>query len=469
MNGFRAEGARGAAFGLLLCLFLFVGCGSVATRKGFYQPITTDLRENNFDAAVKKIEKAKASHKYGKKDRFVYYLDAGLAYHYASRFDTSNIKLTQAEDAADELFTKSISKAAASVLLNDNVLEYAGEDYEILYTNLLKALNYIGKDDFDGTFVEIRRANEKLNLLEQKYADVSRRFQEGSVDDTADVEIEYQAKKVRFNNDAFARYLSMHVYAAEGKMDDARIDHDLLLRAFREQPHIYDFEVPEVKYFWGDKAILSVVGLAGLSPVKEALNLRIRTDKDLDLVQVLYTDPEYGESEYGHLPMPISEDFYFKFSIPQIVSRPSYVSRIRVYANTEFIGELQLLEDVAKVAQETFEAKKSLIYLRTVARAVFKGLAAYKAKKKADTGGVGGWLKKAAIDVATDISENADLRCSRLLPGKIYVGDFEIEPGTYDLTIEFLDSDGDLIGATDVSGYQVLKNGLNLIEAFSLN
>ncbi len=469
MNGFRAEGARGAAFGLLLCLFLFVGCGSVATRKGFYQPITTDLRENNFDAAVKKIEKAKASHKYGKKDRFVYYLDAGLAYHYASRFDTSNIKLTQAEDAADELFTKSISKAAASVLLNDNVLEYAGEDYEILYTNLLKALNYIGKDDFDGTFVEIRRANEKLNLLEQKYADVSRRFQEGSVDDTADVEIEYQAKKVRFNNDAFARYLSMHVYAAEGKMDDARIDHDLLLRAFREQPHIYDFEVPEVKYFWGDKAILSVVGLAGLSPVKEALNLRIRTDKDLNLVQVLYTDPEYGESEYGHLPMPISEDFYFKFSIPQIVSRPSYVSRIRVYANTEFVGELQLLEDVAKVAQETFEAKKSLIYLRTVARAVFKGLAAYKAKKKADTGGVGGWLKKAAIDVATDISENADLRCSRLLPGKIYVGDFEIEPGTYDLTIEFLDSDGDLIGATDVSGYQVLKNGLNLIEAFSLN
>ncbi len=469
MNGSRAKGARGAAFGLLLCLFLSVGCGSVATRKDFYQPITMDLRGNNFEAAIQKIEKAKASHKYGKKDRFVYYLDAGLAYHYASRFDTSNIKLTQAEDAADELFTKSISRAAASIMLNDNVLEYAGEDYEILYTNLLKALNYIGKDDFDGTFVEIRRANDKLNLLEQKYADVSRRFQEGSVDDTADVEIEYQAKKVRFNNDAFARYLSMHVYAAEGKMDDARIDHNLLLQAFREQPHIYDFEVPEVKYFSGDKAILSVVGLAGLSPVKEALNLRIRTDKDLDLVQVLYTDPEYGESEYGHLPMRISEDFYFKFSIPQIVSRPSYVSRIRVYANTEFIGELQLLEDVAKVAQETFEAKKSLIYLRTVARAVFKGLAAYKAKKKADTGGVGGWLKKAAIDVATDISENADLRCSRLLPGKIYVGDFEIEPGTYDLTVEFLDADGDLIGATDISGYQVLKNGLNLIEAFSLN
>jgi hypothetical protein len=460
---------KGAAIGLLLCLFLSVGCGSVATRKGFYEPIATDLRDNNFHAAVQKIEKAKADNKYGKKDRFLYYLDAGLAYHYASGFDTSNIRLTEAEDAADELFTKSISRAAASLALNDNVLEYAGEDYEILYTNLFKALNYVSKDDFEGTFVEVKRANEKLDLLEYKYADASQRLQQGMVADTADVQIEYQAKKVRFNNDAFARYLSMHVYAAEGKLDDARIDYNLLRSAFREQPHIYDFDLPDMKYHSEDQAILSVVGLAGLSPVKEALNLRIRTDKDLDLVQVLYTDPQYGESEYGHLPMPISEDFYFKFSIPQIVSRPSSVSRIRVYANKEFVGELQLLEDVAKVARETFQAKKSLIYLRTVARAVFKGLAAYKAKKKADTGGVGGWLKKAAIDVATDISENADLRCSRLLPGRIYVGDFEMEPGTYDLTIEFLDADGDLINATDINGYQILKKGLNLVEVFSLN
>jgi len=462
-------GAKKSAIELLLCLFLSVGCGSVATKKAFYDPIIAELRDDNFDTAVQKIEKAKADNKYAEKDRFLYYIDAGLANHYASRFDDSNLKLTQAEDAADELFTKSISKAAASLLLNDNILEYAGEDYEILYSNLIKALNYIAVDDFDGAFVEIRRANEKLNLLEQKYSDVSRRFEEGSLHDTVRVDIGYKAKRVRFNNDAFARYLSMHVYAAEGKMDDAKLDYDLLRSAFREQPHIYDFEVPDIKYFSEGKEILSVVALAGLAPVKEALNLRIRTDKDLDLVQVLYTDPWRKDSEYGHLPIPVSEDYYFKFSIPQIVPRPSYISRIRVFVDSELVGELRLLEDVGKVAEETFEAKKSLIYLRTVARAVAKGLAAHKAKKKADTGGLKGWLKKAAVDVATDVSENADLRCSRLLPGKIYVGDFEIEPGTYDLTVEFLDADGDLVSATDVYEYRVFKNALNLIEVFSLN
>jgi len=460
--------SKKAAIRLLLCLLLFVGCGSVATQKGFYKDITAELRKDNFESAVQRIEKAKADDKYAKKDRFLYYVDAGLVYHYASRFDDSNQRLTQAEDAADELFTKSISRASASLLLNDNVLEYSGEDYEILYTNLIKALNYMAVDDFDGAFVEVKRANDKLNLLELKYADAARQLEGGQPDDTARVDIKYDVKKVRFNNDAFARYLSMHMYSVEGKMDDARIDYDLLHLAFREQPHIYNFEVPDIKYSSEQKAILSVVGLAGLSPVKEALNLRIRTDKDLDLVQVLYTDSGREYPVYGHLPMPVSEDYYFKFSIPQLADRPSYISRIRVFVHSQPIGELQLIEDVDLVARETFEAKKSLIYFRTVARAVFKGLAAHKAKEKVDTGGAAGWLKKAAIDVTTDISESADLRCSRLLPGKIYVGDFEIEPGTYDLTIEFLDADGNLISATEISGYQVLKKGLNLVEAFCL-
>jgi hypothetical protein len=262
----------------------------------------------------------------------------------------------------------------------------------------------------------------------------------------------------------------MHVYAAEGKYDDARIDHDFLTEAFIKQPHVYDFDMPDVRY-WADsgKTILSVVGLAGLSPVKEAFNLRIRTDKDLDLVQVLYTDSEDNESEYGHFPFPVDHDYYFKFAIPRVVERPSTVRSVRLYADATHVGDLQLIENVYKVADETFKAKRSMIYVRSVARAIAKGLTAHQLKKEFDTGGIGGWLKKAAVDVATDISEGADLRCSHLLPGKIYVGDFQIAPGTYDLRIEFLDSNNNLIKARNIAGYKVLKTGLNMVEAFSLN
>jgi len=455
-----------AVAGLLLCLTVFGGCGSMMTNTKYYKPITAELQNDNFAGAVDKIEAARG--KYAKKDRFLYYLDAGLAYHYAQRYDSSTARLTSAEDAADELFTKSISKAALSVVLNDNALDYSGEDYEILYTNLIKALNFAAEDKFDGALVEIKRANEKLNLLEYKYREAAEELNEGARDDTARVEIEYKAKKVRFNNDAFARYLSMHLYAADGKYDDARIDYDYLKAAFQEQQYIYDFAMPEVQYYSENGAILSVVALAGMSPVKEALNLRLRTDKDLDLVQILYTDPERQDTEYGHIPMAVSHDYYFKFAIPVIVARPSVIHRIRVYADNEMIGTLQLIEDIGAVANETFEAKRSLIYLRTVARAVYKGLLAHQQKKKADDGELGGWLKKLAIDVVTDISENADLRCSRLLPGRIFVGDFELAPGTYDFKVEFLDQYGMVLATDHIDKYTVLKNGLNLIEAVSL-
>ena len=54
----------------------------MATRKGFYDPITAELRNDNFAAATVGLEAARNDGKFGEKDRFLYFLDAGLAYHY---------------------------------------------------------------------------------------------------------------------------------------------------------------------------------------------------------------------------------------------------------------------------------------------------------------------------------------------------------------------------------------------------
>jgi hypothetical protein len=428
VKGWRVSGI--AILGLLSA-FIFIGCGAVATRTKFYKPISADLVAGNYTKAARSFEKAKFDHK----DRFLYYIDSGALYHYASDFDTSNVRLTKAENAAEDLYTKSVKRAAVSIVLNDNVLEYAGEDYEILYTNLLKALNYLELRNFDDAFVEVRRANLKLQLLEQKYRDAADILNRGEENDTSETKVNYVPGDVRFNNDAFARYLSMHMYAAEGKWDDA--------------------------------GILSVGGLVGLCPVKEALNLRIRTDKDLGLVQVLYTDSDNEDAEYGHIPWPVTADYYFKFAIPKMAIRPSNISSVKIWANDSYLGEVGLMEDVGNIAVETFNAKKNLIYLRSVARAVGKGLATHKLKEKADTGGLGGWLKKAAIDVGSDITENADLRCARFLPGRIFATDFVIPPGTYNLTVEFIDLDGRIVETQRISDYIVNSGDFNLVRVMS--
>ena len=432
-------------------------------------PITEQLETGNPDKASEMLEQARRANKYAEKDRFLYFVDAGMLNHYARHYDSSNVKLHLADAASEELFTKSISRAAASLVLNDNILEYAGEDYEILYANLVSSLNYVALNQFDDAFVEIRRANDKLNVLESKYADAAAELQKGNPDDSNRVQIDYEVPHVRFYNDAFGRYLSMHMYAADGKMDDARIDYDYLVDAFESQPNIYDFPMPDVTYASDEGPVLSVVALVGLSPLKQALNLRIRTDKDLDLVQVLYDGPGKEDVEYGHFPMPVDVDYYFKFAIPVIVARPSMVESIRVIVDGETIGQLHLIEDVTKVAEETFRAKKALIYIRSVARAIAKGLATHRMKEKADTGGFAGWLKKAAIDVGSDVSENADLRSCQFLPGRVFVGDFSIAPGTHNLTVQFLDANSGLVKQLDYTDYVVLKNGLNLIQAYSVD
>jgi hypothetical protein len=440
---------------LILC-----GCGAVATQTKFYGPVTDQLKSGQYKLAAEKFEQARD--KFDGKDRFLYYIDSGALYYYAGQYDSSIARLTLAENAAEELFTRSVSRAATSLLLNDNILEYPGEDHEVLYANLLKALSFASLGKYEEAFVEIRRANLKLNLLEQKYvgaAAILNRDKSGAASD-----ITYEPKNVRFSNDAFARYLSMHMYAALGKMDDARIDYDLLLEAFATQPHIYAFAIPDVHYSPDSGAILSVVGLVGLSPVKEALNLRIRTDKDLDLVQVLFTDSENQDAEYGHLPWPINEDYYFKFALPKLVRRDTAIGGIRVYADDRYLGELGLLEDIGSVAEETFEAKKSLIYLRSVARAVAKGLTTHKLKEKVDSGGFEGWLKKAAVDVGGDITENADLRCSRFLPGKVMVGDFELPPGKYELRLEIMDHNDHVIDERRIPELSVRLGAFNLVN-----
>ena len=103
-----------------------------------------------------------------------------------------------------------------------------------------------------------------------------------------------------------------------------------------------------------------------------------------------------------------------------------------------------------------------------MARAVQRGYRRNQLKKKVDSGGVQGWLTKAAIDVGSDITENADLRCSHILPGKIFVGDFPIQPGTYDLTIEFIDYSDHIIKTEHISQYEVHQGDFNLVNLFSL-
>lgn len=154
-----------AVFFIFAMVFsLSTSCASMRKLKKHYAKTDKAILKNNYLEAAALVE-AEKDNSYKKRDRVLYYLNLGMLYHFAGMYEKSNKLLTIAEYAIEELFTKSISKAATSLLLNDTVLDYSGEDYEDIYINVFKALNYLSLESFDEAFVEVRRIKDRKSVV----------------------------------------------------------------------------------------------------------------------------------------------------------------------------------------------------------------------------------------------------------------------------------------------------------------
>ncbi|MEJ2055582.1 MAG: hypothetical protein P8X42_16830 [Calditrichaceae bacterium] len=358
---------------ILIPLLIIIGCATVRTNVSFYKPILTDLKTENFSAAVKKIENAKVTNKYTKKDRVLFYLDKGVTQYYNGNYQQSNQDLHAAENYMEELFTKSISKAALSFLLNDNALDYFGEVYENIYVNIFKAINYINLNQFDDAYVEVNRVNDKLRELDLQYGDMI-----DNMNKSDDAKIKIENTSSDFKSDVLAHYLSYLIYRAEGETDDARISHEKMVQAWRSNPNIYDFSKPasvanEPKLRGN---YLNIIAFTGFAPYKKAVGGKITTYDDA--IGISGLDMPIN---VPNVPFPGSKKgYHFKFAFPVIRTVSSNVNKIVVHVDGKKTCSLDLLEDMGKVAVETFNKRRQIIYIKTVVRTVLKGLASAKAK-----------------------------------------------------------------------------------------
>ncbi|MBO4706375.1 MAG: hypothetical protein J5647_11615 [Spirochaetaceae bacterium] len=229
-----------------------------------FSNVDATVVRGDYSAARRAIDAQKDS-LYSDTDKVLYNLDAGLLSHYSGDWNQSNKNFSEAEGLIEEYYSKSISQGVSSYFVNDLVVDYAGEDYEDIYTNFFMALNYIHLGKFEDAMVEIRRFDNKQKLLTTKYAS-QMEYAENELGSG------YSNVALQFQNSAAARYLSMLLYRANGQPDSAEVDRKLLLRAFSEQPSLYDFSVPscvndELSVPKG-KARLNFVAFTGQAPIK---------------------------------------------------------------------------------------------------------------------------------------------------------------------------------------------------------
>jgi len=394
--------------------------------------------------AIQSIEKEKNSTgAYSAKNTILFYLDRGMMNHYAGFYAESAEDLNEAGRLIEEAFTKSLTQEVASYIANDTVKDYSGEDYEDLYINVFNALNYYHLNNMEGAMVEVRQVNEKLKVLAANYE----RGLEKALSSTPRLTgVDLDVEAVRFSNSALARYLGALLYRANGDEDDVRIDLEELRRAYELAPDVYDHSVPssiaEERSIPKGMARLNIIGFIGLSPIKKEVKTRIP----------LLILPPPNESAL--------------LALPQMVDRPSSIESVEVILDTGQQFRLELLEDMGKVAHETFKAKYSLTLVKTIARTVIKATAsagvAHYAKEK--SGVLAGLLTGLAGRILADASEKADLRISRYFPGRALVGGINLEPGTYSITVNYYGPAGKLLSTEHKDNVVVQENRLNLAQ-----
>ncbi len=454
--------------------FIFlIGCGSAATNLSHYTPIDKGVMSGNYDLAIKKIESREG---YNEKEKVLYYLDLGMVYHYAGKYAESNVALEKAEDYIDELYTKSVSKAALSYMLNDNALEYSGEDYEDIYINLIKAFNYLKLDLVDNAFVEINRLNHKLSVLEDKNRNLDAAYNQSK-----DSKVKIKSVTNKFYNDALGRFVSMKLYESLGKLDDANIDYNKIVKAFAVQNSIYDFPIPSLQKPYSapkNKVPLSLVSFAGLGQIKTAKTLYVHTQQNVAFYGTSKTNfggkTELDNLEHFFWP-GLQGGYNFKFQLPILQSRPSAVSRVEVLVK-DSIGvvakqDLQLMEDFDKVVQSVFDLGYNRLVIKTITRAIVKGLAGEIAKKKAKEelgDNVFVFLGGLALDAGLNATENADLRAARYLPSKGYISEIYLEPGEYDLVVNYYDNNNRLLKQDDLGKRRVGFGLTNFYQSYCL-
>jgi uncharacterized protein len=423
---------RAAAF--LAAAAILAGCQSGPSGSS-KRTINSMIASGDYAAAAQYIEKVKES-QYGKKNMVLFYLDKGTVLHHQGRYEESDQAFDRAETRAEELYTKSISKASGMLLLNDTTVDYAGEPFERALTNVFRALNYVFLGKPDEALVESRKVESFLERLNTKL----------------------ENKNV-YKDDAFARYLDSLLYADAGKNDDARISMDAATKAYSWYTSLYRTPTPQfdIAKTPEDHGELVFIHYNGVAPRKVSKTWQIAWG------QALATTRESGDLE--------ANDDRFRNAIRAgfagtaiTVSYPDYVQDgFRIVDSEVQVDTIQakastlLMEDISAIAFRNLQDRMALIKTRAIARATVKYVIAESASRAAAAEcdkrygarslkalGCRG-LSRGLAHGTSAVTEIADTRGWGALPAQIRMARVKLPSGKHDVTVRFKDASGAVV------------------------
>ena len=401
-----------AGYIALFTIAFLTGCASYtdSTRE-----IRSLYRSGAWSEALVKLDESKQMKE--DKNRLLFLLERAMILDGLGERPKSRAALIEADKVADALYTSSISRTASSLVVSESSSDYVGEDYEKVAIHSMLALSFIEDKDYEAARVEARKINNKLNEINGRY----------------------EEKKNKYNDDAFARYLSATIYESKGDVDSAIIDYTKALEAFEGSYREFSGAgVPDelVKALYhllverdrSDKIAALSKGFG--KQVAEAKS-EAATVKSGGSIVVVH--------ELGNIAVKTTSEHIFpiggqvvRFSFP-IINKPAtynYGSTGFSIENSSKFYRGEFVQDLDAIAKQTLEDRRGRYILKQGVRLLAKGQLTEQARQNF------GELAGIAANVFTAVSETADTRSWTLLPGALFVTRANVKAGRHDLTIK---------------------------------
>ena len=346
------------------------------------------------------------------KDQLLYLFDRATALHCAGQYEEAIKEFRRADKLADISDYTSLSKEAATLVTNDKIIQYKGEDFEKVLINQFLAMDYLMLGNLEDAQVENRRVNRKLYLM----------ITEG---------------KRKYKLNPMAKYLSALIYESEGHYNDAYIDYKA----------VYEL-APDLPYLRED--LWRGAWKSGMHEDMERWATTFGlTPADTKAIQAAAKRPEIVMLlEVGQAPEKVPHPNWR--ALPKFVPRNNPV----VYADIEVEGLVpnrsHLLFDVEGTAIKDLDEKFAGLIAKRVGGVVVKEVIADKVGRQTDP--ILGQLLRFGMHAA----DQADLRSWQTLPQNFQVFRGRVDAGkAYKIKILPRDGGGATQGAETEKVVQV--------------
>ena len=384
----------------LLTLFL-AGCATHADR---IRDARLAFFRGDLDQASRLIDQELERKK---SDQDVLQLEQAMVRLAEGRPDEAEQLLRSVRDRFDHFEQKHIGEQALSMLTDDQVIAYAGEDYERVLIRAMLALANLMQGGEDALAYALQVQQMQQQIIE------SATLRAG------------EDAKLSYRPVALAPYL--HGVLAE----QTHRDYDVAARSYL---HVASWQ-PEFAAAQNDlqraqfgrhsapgHGVLYVFALVGRGPYKEE---KIEVASTVSLILA-----EHILRATGMHKMPPS---IAPVKVPALVVPPCSVQNVVVSVNGRDCGRTETITDIAQMAKDQYAEVYPQIVARAIVRRIVKKAAIYTAKEAIDNPVAG--LALDLGNIVWDFTESADTRCWALLPAKIQVLRLELPAGTHQISL----------------------------------